>query len=124
MVSSDVRHRGHWTVVSVHGDIDVGAAPRLRSELIELLSASDQVRLVIDLQGADFVDSFGLGVLIGALKRARLAGQELALTRIPPALSRTLTLVGLDRVFPTIELTDLDPPTDVHVAVDIDTAAL
>ena len=54
-------------VIAVGGEIDVYTAPKLRDGLVELIN-SGHYHLVIDLEGVDFLDSTGLGVLVGALE--------------------------------------------------------
>lgn len=70
MLVLDVEERPLGHVLIVSGDLDVATAPQVRSEVVRLLGdgISD---LVIDLTRVDFIDSFGLGVLVGALKRVR-----------------------------------------------------
>ena len=58
------------TVVEVSGEIDVYTAPKLRESLLNLVD-SGNYQLIIDMEGVEFLDSTGLGVLVGGLKRVR-----------------------------------------------------
>jgi anti-sigma B factor antagonist len=90
------------SLVEASGEIDVATTPQFRSTLHEL--ADDQkVRVVIvDLEGVEFIDSSGLGVLIGCLRRLRSRGEggELRLVCSRPNLLRVFEITGLDAVFP------------------------
>ena len=66
----DVRRVDEHSVVDVKGEIDVYTAPKLREKLIELVSEGSY-DVVVNLEGVDFLDSTGLGVLVGALKRVK-----------------------------------------------------
>lgn len=55
--------------------------------------------MAIDLADVDFMDSTGLGVLIGALKRLRETGGTLVLAGTKPAVTRVFEITGLDRIF-------------------------
>src|SRR4051794_9985940 len=79
------------------GEIDVASAPGLRARIADL-QVEGPPRLVIDLTGVTFIDSLGLGALIGAHKRARVL--QGALVIVPSdAASRVLAATALDRVF-------------------------
>lgn len=92
-----------WTVVTAAGEIDVASAPDLRDRLIELVAAG-RSRLVVDLESVDFIDSTGLGVLVGAARRARAedAGGLVGDVRLVCTNSRILKVfgaTGLDQTF-------------------------
>ena len=55
--------------------------------------------VVVDLDGVTFLDSIGLGVLVGGLRRVRAGGGDVVLVCSTPRLLDTLALVRLDRVF-------------------------
>lgn len=93
--------KGDTVVVGVRGDVDVATSARLREELHQAIG-SGATQLVIDMSGMAFIDSAGLGVLIGALKRAREQEVSLVLRGLQPSPSKVLTITGLDAVF-TIE---------------------
>lgn len=97
-ISVDVSHLDRWAVVAVHGEVDVATAPRLRATLLDVLSQGDS-NLIVDLSAVDFLDSTGLGVLIGALRRVRTAEGDLRLVCTSRRILRVFELTGLGRVF-------------------------
>ena len=88
---------GHL-VLEVGGEIDVYTAPQLRERLISLVDGGAR-HVVVDLGRVEFLDSTGLGVLVGALKRLRGAGGELFLVCGQERLLKIFRITGLDRVF-------------------------
>jgi anti-sigma B factor antagonist len=95
----DSRQEGSRTVVVVHGEIDVYTAPTLRERLNELVSAGRN-DLIVDMQGVDFLDSTGLGVLVGGLKRVRSLDGELQLVCGQEKILKVFRITGLTKVFP------------------------
>lgn len=89
---------GDWTVVALRGEVDLASAPQFRRELHELIDRGS-TRVLFDLGGLEFMDSTGLGVLIGCLKRLKEAEGELALENVQPAVGRVFEVTGLDRIF-------------------------
>lgn len=90
-------HNG-FAVLAVQGEVDVYTAPQLREQLITLVDAG-QRKIVVDLEGVEFLDSTGLGVLVGGLKRVRSAGGDLALVCTQRRILKVLEITGLTKVF-------------------------
>ena len=95
----DVRTVGTHSVVDVKGEIDVYTAPKLREKLIELVSEGSY-DVVVNLEGVDFLDSTGLGVLVGALKRVKAHDGSLALVCTQDKILKIFKITGLTKVFP------------------------
>jgi len=89
---------GVRTVLRVAGEIDVSSADRLR-ERIALLLSEGRTDLVVDLTGVTFMDSTGLGLLVGTLKRVRGAGGRLVLVVDSERLLKVFRITGLTQVF-------------------------
>jgi anti-sigma B factor antagonist len=94
----EVEQRGTYTVLSVRGEVDVYTAPRLRERLIELVSQGSH-QVVVDLEGVDFLDSTGLGVLVGGLKRLRSHDGDMILVCTQPRILKVFEITGLTKVF-------------------------
>ncbi len=75
----------------------MATAPRFRQRLRSVIGAGAQ-NVVIDLSGVDFIDSTGLGVLMGAAKRVRSAGGDIRLVMTGSRLSDLVEITRLDRV--------------------------
>ena len=107
---------GHYNkdgieVVDVGGEIDIYTALRLRELLIDLVS-KDNYQLVVNMDKVEFVDSTGLGVLVGGLKRVRAHDGSLDLVCTRERILRIFRITGLTKVF------------DIHQTVDQAIAAI
>ena len=87
-----------YTVVAVGGEIDVYSAPKLREKLISLVE-SGSYHLIIDMEAVEFLDSTGLGVLVGGLKRVRAHDGWIDLVCTQGRILRIFRITGLSRVF-------------------------
>jgi anti-sigma B factor antagonist len=87
-----------WTVVAASGEIDVATAPALRDRLVELIEGGT-THLVVDLEDVAFIDSTGLGVLVGAARRARSAEGDVRLVCTNSRILKVFSATGLDEVF-------------------------
>ncbi len=92
------RDVGPHTVVEVEGEIDVSTADALRDEISAVLDR-ERADLVVDLTGVRFMDSTGLGVLVGTLKKVRLQGGTLQLVINSERLLKVFRITALLQVF-------------------------
>ena len=86
-------------VVEVGGEIDVYTAPKLREQLVDLV-ADGKYHLIVDMENVDFLDSTGLGVLVGGLKRVRAHEGSLRLVCTQERILKIFRITGLTKVFP------------------------
>ena len=98
-------HEGDAIVYKLKGSLDFETAPSLRAALIE---AADEGKhdIVVELTHLEFLDSSGLGALIGAHKRALEHGGRVRLIISPGPIERLLTITGLMNVlavYPSID---------------------
>lgn len=93
------------SVIRVAGRLNMVAAPELR-DVVANAVASGTPRLVVDLAGVEFMDSSGLGALIGALKTTRQAGGDLRIAQPGEQVSMVLQLSNVDRILKPYRSTD------------------
>jgi len=99
------RKNGDCTVVEVSGEVDVYTASMLREKLADLIDA-DHTDLVVDLTRVGFLDSTGLGVLVGALKKIRGFGGRLQLVIDQEKVMKVFRITALTQVFSIHETLD------------------
>ncbi|MGN6782406.1 MAG: STAS domain-containing protein [Marmoricola sp.] len=105
-LSLETREVDGRTIVAVGGEIDVYTAPRLRDEISDLVGQGRH-RLVIDMEKVDFLDSTGLGVLVGGLKKVRAHDGSMELICSQDRLLKIFRITGLAKVF-TIHATEAE----------------
>lgn len=96
---------GARTVVEVCGEIDAYSSPRLR-EALAGVSAEGRHLVAVDMSQVTFMDSSGLGVLVGAVKRAKAGQGALCLFGASEHVLRVLRITGLVRVMPPFATRD------------------
>ncbi|MCU1354188.1 MAG: anti-sigma factor antagonist [Acidimicrobiales bacterium] len=100
MLEIEVQDTGAYRICRPVGELDAYTVAQFREALGEQTSAP---RLVIDLSAVPFMDSAGLGALIGGIRRAREQGGEVAVACSRPTLTRLLHTTGFDRIVPVVE---------------------
>jgi len=102
-----LRITSHGDVLVYHfqGVIDIATSPSVRETLVQAANDANP-NLVVDLTQVTFLDSTGIGALIGAHRRALERAGKLRLVVPEGQLERLFSLTGLAKVFPTFR--DLD----------------
>ena len=104
-LSLHTRTEGEFEIIDVDGEIDVYTAPRLREALVDLV-AKGRHNLIIDVERVEFLDSTGLGVLVGGLKRVRSHDGSLDVVCTQDRLLKIFRITGLTKVFGIFETVD------------------
>ena len=97
-LSLETRQENDHTIIEVGGEIDVYTAPKLRDAMTELVDQG-QYNIIVDLEKVDFLDSTGLGVLVGGLKKVRTNDGSLQLVCTQERLLKIFRITGLGKVF-------------------------
>lgn len=97
--------RDSYTEIKPAGRLNMVSAPKLR-EFVADVVASGTSRIVVNLGETAFMDSSGLGALIGCLKAARQAGGDLRIAAVQPQVKMVLELTSMDRVLTSYSSAD------------------
>ncbi len=95
MLRIDLDERDDYTICRPVGELDAYTVGQFREALGELAA---RPKLLIDMSDVPFVDSAGLGALIGGIRRAREVGGDVAVCCNRPTLVRLLHTTGFDRI--------------------------
>jgi anti-sigma B factor antagonist len=98
----EVERDGNQRKVVLRGELDVVTAPHLRETLLELITGGASA-IDIDMAKLSLIDSTGLGVLVGVLKRSLQHDCSLRLCSPQRGAKRVLDITGLDRVFTIVD---------------------
>jgi anti-sigma B factor antagonist len=93
----DIEKLSDGVVVVLHGEADLHVAPELRERFTAVIDDGAK-RVLVDLSDTDFIDSMGLGVLLGSTKRLRAGGGQLELIITKPDIRRIFEITMLDRI--------------------------
>jgi anti-sigma B factor antagonist len=88
---------GAYTLLAPDGKLNLVSAPPIKARIDDLVK-NGKARIVLDLEAVDFIDSSGLGALIGGLKSARQAGGDLRVAQAGEQIKAVLKLTNLDRI--------------------------
>lgn len=98
-IEMKTENHGEALIYRLRGSLDVATSPSVRAALVEAASNGSN-KIVVDLTKVEFLDSTGLGALIGAHRRALEQGGSVSLVTSEGPISRLLNITGLLRVFP------------------------
>ena len=88
----------HAQEVVLRGEIDIYTAAQFKENLYRLVDNSVK-DIVIDCDGLDYIDSTGLGIFVGALKKARLTDRNIRIENLRDNIRKLFNITGLDKLF-------------------------
>jgi stage II sporulation protein AA (anti-sigma F factor antagonist) len=97
---NDVQHIEDTLIVRPEGEFDVHTAPVFRQDVESSLEATRARKLVVSLKSVSFIDSSGLGVLLGRHRRMVELGGRMAIVSVPARIRPVLELSGIFKVIP------------------------
>jgi anti-sigma B factor antagonist len=99
----EIDHSGEGqTTLIVSGEIDAASAPEFQDKIGDLLINGAR-QLIVDLDGVEFIDSTGLGVLVAARKNTSALDGDLKLICSRPRILKVFEITGLDEVFTFVD---------------------
>ena len=101
-LSIRVDENGTTRHVRLSGSCDLATAPALRQTL-HALTPPEVHDVLLDVTELDFIDSTGLGVVLGAMRRLREGGGSLAIAGASGIVRRVLEITDLDKVIPLVD---------------------
>ena len=89
---------GEIDVISVSGEIDIYSAPDFKNSLYEVIGSGDR-DIILECGLLTYIDSTGLGILLGALKRVRQNEHNVYIRHLKDNIRKLFRITGLDKVF-------------------------
>lgn len=97
-MSVNIVQSGEVVTAFLDGEIDHHNAADLRRKIDEAVTASHPTMLVLDFKNVSFMDSSGIGLIMGRYKLISSEGGELAIINTSPQIGKVMRLAGMDRL--------------------------
>lgn len=94
----DLQQKGSVLLVRLVGELDHHTAEQLRNQVEDNLAKKQIKHIVLNLEQLTFMDSSGLGVILGRYKQVRAIGGEMVVCAISPAVKRLFEMSGLFKI--------------------------
>ena len=92
--------RGEDLIIHIHGEIDHHSAVIVRTSIDEEIIVSQPKQVLLELSAVDFMDSSGLGLIMGRYALVKRYGGKLAVLDPSPAVQKMMNLAGMERMVP------------------------
>lgn len=88
----------HSTNIYLSGEVDIYTSKYFKEELNNIVDSS-KLDVIIDFKELNYIDSTGLGILVGALKKVKQNNKEVYITNIKDSIKKLFIITGLDKLF-------------------------
>lgn len=85
-------------VIAIKGEIDIYSSPGFKESLTESINDVDH-DIILDCSELSYIDSMGLGILVGALKRVKEKGKNIIIRNPKSTVRKLFKITGLDKAF-------------------------
>ncbi|MDH7576255.1 MAG: anti-sigma F factor antagonist [Bacillota bacterium] len=99
-MSLEIQKHCDALIVRVYGEFDLRAADHCRRDIDQKLKTQGAKHILFNLGGVTFIDSSGLGVILGRYRKVKENGGKVAISNVPPRVTRILELSGITRLIP------------------------
>ena len=89
-------------IVSLDGEIDHHSAAEIREWLDKMIAVSRPKVMVLELSGIDFMDSSGLGLVLGRYRRLNEMGSQMVIKNPGARTEKILAMAGVDKLIKII----------------------
>lgn len=89
---------GQTVTAALSGEIDHHGAGEIRQKIDELIQRVEPEELILDFRNVTFMDSSGIGLVMGRYRVLQSFGGTLCLSNVPSPLKKVMRLAGLDRI--------------------------
>ena len=90
--------RSNCTIIDLEGELDTYSCPAVRETIVRLVDEGKK-SLLLNMGGVEYIDSAGLGTLVGGLKRTNEHGGQLKIVNANDQIQKVFNITGLVRVF-------------------------
>ena len=97
-IESKLNNENDFWDISLKGELDVSTADKLK-EYLHNLADEKILDMKINLDKLDYIDSTGLGVMIGVLKKLKTDNKEMHILNPKSNVKKIFTITGLDKIF-------------------------
>lgn len=91
-------HSDEAVKVTLAGEVDIYTSQKFKEKLYDIVD-STKSDLVIDCKELNYIDSTGLGILVGTLKKSKLYGKKVCISNLKENIKKLFLITGLDKVF-------------------------
>ena len=97
-INSTLDSQNKFWDVNLSGELDVSTSDKLK-EYLHKLADQEMLDMKINLENLEYIDSTGLGVMIGVLKKLKVGNKEIYIINPRSNVRKIFNITGLDKIF-------------------------